>query len=67
MKKIERVTWRSLNSTMATLTEEEVYKLLEQERWTLKRARIMCRLHQRYNSLRVAREREELLLEAEAP
>ena len=67
MKKVTRVTWRDLNDSMATLTEKDVFKLLEQERTTHKRCRIMCRLHQRYSSLRVAREREELILEAINP
>ena len=38
--------------------------LLENERATAKRITVLERLHQRYNTLRVARERVELLKEA---
>ena len=38
--------------------------LLNEERVTGKRVTVLERLHQRYNTLRVARERVELLKEA---
>ena len=57
-------TWRSLNDRLPTLTEEEVLGMLNNERQTLKRVSVLERLHQRYNTLRVARERLELLKEA---
>ena len=60
-------TWRSLNDRLPTLTEEEVLGLLNNERHTLKRVSILERMHQRYNTLRVARERLELLREAKLP
>ncbi len=60
-------TWRSLNDRLPTLTEEEVLGLLNNERNTLKRVSVLERLHQRYNTLRVARERLELLKEAKLP
>jgi hypothetical protein len=60
-------TWRSLNDRLPTLTEEEVLGLLNNERNTLKRVSILERMHQRYNTLRVARERLELLKEAKLP
>ena len=60
-------TWRSLNDRLPTLTEEEVLGLLNNERNTLKRVSILERMHQRYNTLRVARERLELLREAKLP
>ena len=60
-------TWRSLNDRLPTLTEEEVLGMLNHERDTLKRVSMLERLHQRYNTLRVARERLELLKEAKLP
>ena len=60
-------TWRSLNDRLPTLTEEEVLGLLNNERNTLKRVSILERMHQRYNTLRVTRERLELLKEAKLP
>jgi hypothetical protein len=60
-------TWRSLNDRLPTLTEEEVLGMLNNERDTLKRVSMLERLHQRYNTLRVARERLELLKEAKLP
>ena len=60
-------TWRGLNDRPPTLSEEEVLGLLNNERNTLKRVSILERMHQRYNTLRVARERLELLKEAKLP
>ena len=60
-------TWRRLNDRLPTLTEEEVLGLLNNERNTLKRVSVLERMHQRYNTLRVARERLELLKEAKLP
>ena len=57
-------TWRSINHTLSSKTEAEVLELLDQERAGQKRITILERLHQRYNTLRVARERIELLKEA---
>ena len=54
-------TWRSLNSKLSRLSEDEVLKLLNEEREGAKRVSMLQRLHQRYNTLRVARERLELL------
>lgn len=50
-------TWRSLNDALATMTEEQVKALLDEELLGQRRIKIMERLHQRYNTLRVARER----------
>ena len=58
------ITWRKLNSNLSLKSEEEVLSLLNQERATHKRVTVLERLHQRYNTLRVARERVELLKEA---
>ena len=60
-------TWRSLNDYLPTLSEEEVLGMLNNERQTLKRVSVLERMHQRYNTLRVARERLELLKEAKLP
>ena len=54
-------TWRSLNSKLSRLSEDEVLRLLNEEREGAKRVSMLERLHQRYNTLRVARERLELL------
>ena len=60
-------TWRSLNSKLSRLSEEEVLSLLNEERAGAKRVSMLERLHQRYNTLRVARERIELLKGAIQP
>ena len=54
-------TWRSLNSQLSRMSEDEVLRLLNEERVGAKRVSMLERLHQRYNTLRVARERLELL------
>jgi hypothetical protein len=58
------ITWRNLNNILSTKTEEEVYAMLQEERAGARRITVLERLHQRYNTLRVARERAELLKEA---
>jgi len=58
------ISWRNLNSNLSLKSEEEVLDLLNQERASYKRVTVLERLHQRYNTLRVARERVELLKEA---
>ena len=62
-----QITWRKLNERMATLTEDEVMEMLEYERTHDRRVKMLLRLHQRANSLRVARERIELLKEGVRP
>jgi hypothetical protein len=57
-------TWRSINHTLSSKSEAEVLEMLNEERNGAKRITILERLHQRYNTLRVARERIELLKEA---
>jgi hypothetical protein len=61
------ITWRRLNEYMATYTEDEIMTMLEYERTHERRVKMLLRLHQRANSLRVARERIELLKEAVRP
>lgn len=64
---MKTLSWRGLNDVINTLSEDEVFSLLEQERIQGKRLSMLQRLHQRYNTLRVARERIELLQEARNP
>ena len=54
-------TWRSLNNELSRMSEEDILMLLNEEREGAKRVTMLQRLHQRYNTLRVARERLELL------
>ena len=53
-------TWRSLNDALNALSEQQVKSLLEQELAGPRRRSVLERLHQRYNTLRVARERIEM-------
>ena len=57
-------TWRSLNAELRTLNEAQVLEMLMEERANQRRVSVLERLHQRYNTLRVSRERIELLQEA---
>ena len=57
-------TWRSLNAELRTLDEARVLAMLTDERANQRRVSVLQRLHQRYNTLRVSRERIELLQEA---
>ena len=58
---MKRLTWRELNHVLASKTEDEVLRLLNEERVGIRRIAVLERLHQRYNTLRVSRERVELL------
>jgi hypothetical protein len=49
------------------MSEEEVLSLLDLEKTSEKRASVLQRLHQRYNVLRVSRERIELMSLAVKP
>lgn len=60
-------TWRSLNDNLMSMSEAEVLDMLTKERAAAKRVSMLERLHQRYTSLRAARERIEILEEAERP
>ena len=57
-------TWRRLNDQLSAMTEQQVLDLLNDERQNGKRATMLARLHQRYTTLRAARERQEILKEA---
>ena len=55
--------WRSLNKILPGLREDQVRELLDMEIVGERRVTVIERLHQRYNTLRVNRERVELLKE----
>ena len=55
------MNWRELNEVLADYTEQEVWDLLENERKTARRSTVIVRLHQRFTTLRMLRERAELL------
>lgn len=61
-----QTNWRRLNKELALLSEGEVLTLLNEERAGRRRLSILERLHQRYTTLRAARERMEILKEARA-
>jgi len=60
--------WRSLTAPggLNSLPEPEVLELLEHEKANGRRYDVLLRLHQRYCTLRTARERAEILALAEA-
>ena len=58
------LSWRKLNDKLSTMTEQEVLDLLNFERQGPRRVVVLERLHQRYSTLRAARERVEILKEA---
>jgi len=55
------MNYRQLNQYISQMSEEEVFLLLQEEIEGKRRLMHLQRLHQRYNSLRVMRERYELL------
>jgi hypothetical protein len=61
-----QTNWRKLNKELALLDEAQVLALLNAERVGRRRLSILERLHQRYTTLRAARERMEILKEARA-
>ena len=64
---MKQLSWRALNSQLSLMTETDVWGLLEAEKQGDKRASVLQRLHQRYNTLRVSRERLEILKLAVKP
>jgi hypothetical protein len=64
---MSKLSWRGLNDVLSNMSEADVWGMLEAERFGDKRASVLQRLHQRYNVLRVSRERIELLKEAKNP
>ena len=65
--KNQRLSWRRLNNLLSMMDEAEVLALLEKEKEDERRASVLQRLHQRYNVLRVSRERIELMSLAVKP
>ena len=57
------MNWRELNEVLTDFSEQEVLDLLEDERKNARRSTVIIRLHQRYTTLRMLRERAELLEE----
>lgn len=57
----KRLSWRSLNAKIPSLSEAEVQALLTEEMASHKRLVIARRLHQRYSAMRTIRERAEIL------
>lgn len=53
--------WRQLNQVLPTLDEDTVKRMLDDERKGEQRVTVLVRLHQRYTTLRMMRERTELL------
>ena len=64
---MKKLSWRALNNQLSMMTEADVWGLLEAEKQGDKRASVLQRLHQRYNTLRVSRERLEILKLAVKP
>ena len=64
---MKKLSWRALNNQLSMMSEEEVLSLLDFEKLNEKRASVLQRLHQRYNVLRVSRERIELMSLAVKP
>jgi hypothetical protein len=64
---MKKLSWRSLNDQLPTLTEEEVFAMLTHESMNERRSSILQRLHQRYCALRDARERIEIMAKAVRP
>ena len=59
------MNWIELNARLSSLSEDEVKSLLAQEREGARRKVFLERLHQRYAALRSARERAEIMAEAQ--
>ena len=55
------MNWRELNEVINGFTEQEVWNLLAEERRTARRSTLLIRLHQRFTTLRMMRERAELI------
>lgn len=58
-----KIDWRAFVALLPTLTEEQVKHMLDDELDKHRRPAYARRLHQRYASLRTAREREEIMKE----
>ena len=60
MTRSDRYSWRELNAVLRDLTEDDILRLIENETELHRRITILRRLHQRYNIVRMKRERKEL-------
>lgn len=54
------LTWRKLNKLLPAMKEDEVLQLLEDEKKGAGRVTVIIRLHQRFCTLRMERERAQL-------
>jgi hypothetical protein len=61
------MNWREINKVLPDLDENTIKKMLDEERVGEQRQSVLIRLHQRYTMLRAARERMEILGDAEFP
>ena len=61
------MNWREINKVLPDLDENTIKKMLDEERVGEQRVTVLVRLHQRYTMLRAARERMEILGDAEFP
>jgi hypothetical protein len=61
------MNWREINKVLPDLDEDTIKKMLDAERVGEQRQSVLIRLHQRYTMLRAARERMEILGDAEFP
>ena len=64
---MKKLICREINKSLSMMTESYVLYLLDLEKVNERRASVLQRLHQRYNTLRVSRERIELLSLAVKP
>ena len=55
------MNWRELNEVINGFTEQEVWNLLADERRNARRSTVLIRLQQRFTTLRMMRERAELI------
>jgi hypothetical protein len=61
------MNWREINKVLPDLDEDTIKQMLDAERVGEQRQSVLIRLHQRYTMLRAARERMEILGDAEFP
>jgi len=54
-------TWRDIEKALPSLSEQELWDMIQSERTGPRRHTVMLRLHQKYCVLRAARERAEIL------
>ena len=55
------MTWRELLVNLPTMSEDQMKQMLDDERAGARRLTIMLRLHQRYCTVRMERERRAML------